>query len=157
MGGCDGPQSQPVFAIWSLFPSKFSNAVPSTRNIWSQNLDALVPGPDKDLVNCPGPHCNGPWSLGPFNQWSLVPGPPSRVSIIRQHATRIQFVVNYIVKITIYCIETPPWLLLLCYNKKRLKEGGGIGKRTFKREGGLTKTNNDEQREGGGGVKNQQF
>ena len=57
----------------------------------------------------------------------------------------------YIVKKSIYCIETPPWLLLLCYNKKRLKEGGGgIGKRTFKREGGLTKTNNDEQGEGGG-------
>ena len=33
------------------------------------------------------------------------------------------------------------------------ERGGGIGKRTFKREGGLTKTNNDEQREGGG-VKN---
>ena len=48
---------------------------------WSQLLDALVPGPNKILVNGPGPRCNGPWSLGPFGQWSLVPGPPFRVSL----------------------------------------------------------------------------
>ena len=41
----------------------------------------MVPGPSENLTNGPGPRCNGPWSLGPFGQWSLVPGPPFRVSV----------------------------------------------------------------------------
>ena len=43
---------------------------------------ALVPGPNENLANGPGPKCNGPWSLGPFGQMSLVPGPPYRVSML---------------------------------------------------------------------------
>ena len=54
-----GPWSQQYFAIY-----------------FAQQYFALVPGPDKNLVNGPGPKCNGPWSLGPFGQLSLVPGTP---------------------------------------------------------------------------------
>ena len=54
---------------------------------WSQQLDALVPGPSRNIANGPGPKCNGPWSLGPFDQWSLVPGTPFRVSSMHQRMT----------------------------------------------------------------------
>jgi hypothetical protein len=63
-----GPWSHSYFSGWSLVPVQY--------------LDALVPGPNQNLINGPGPRCNGPWSLGPFDSWSLVPGPSFRVSAI---------------------------------------------------------------------------
>ena len=47
---------------------------------WSQQLDALVPGPSRNIANGPGPKCNGPWSLGPLRQLSLLLGPQFRAS-----------------------------------------------------------------------------
>ena len=48
-------------------------------------ISRVVPGPWDHVTLVPGPSENlakGPWSLGPFGQWSLVPGPPFRASTL---------------------------------------------------------------------------
>ena len=107
-----------IFKLFFVTPTgqMFEN---SKTGPWSQLLDTLVPGPNTILVNGPGPRCNGPWSLGPFGQWSLVPGPPYRVSLlicVKQSERR--YTVN-----TSWCAPTLDLCLLLyCTHSNSFKK-----------------------------------
>ena len=78
------------FCIFSDFSIHFLSKTHKNVNwIFQQRLSlvpgtlcALVLGPNRNSAIGPGPKCNGPWSLGPFGQMSLVPGTPFRASIL---------------------------------------------------------------------------